>query len=110
MLPLEMSKPGKFRIPSSGTSGLHADAIVERVRRGAATSAERLSVAALDEMPDEDGPDAVRATCPRPCSGTQSAHRRARRWSSHVGIVEALADEADRGRGGETMHRPAAGR
>ena len=38
--------------------------IVERVRRGVATPAERLAVAALDEMPDEDDPAAVRAWAP----------------------------------------------
>ena len=35
--------------------------IAERVGRGIATPAEHLTVAALDEMPDEDDPDAVRA-------------------------------------------------
>ena len=36
----------------------------ERVRRGIATPPERLAVAALDEMPDEDDPAAVRAWAP----------------------------------------------
>ena len=35
--------------------------IAERTRRGVATPAERLAVAALDEMPDEDDDAAVRA-------------------------------------------------
>ena len=38
--------------------------IAERVGRGIATSAERLAVAALDEMPDEDDDAAVRARPP----------------------------------------------
>ncbi len=38
--------------------------IAGRVGRGIATPAERLAVAALDEMPDEDDPDAVRAWAP----------------------------------------------
>jgi hypothetical protein len=38
--------------------------IAERVRRGIATPPERLAVAALDEMPDEDDPAAVRAWAP----------------------------------------------
>ena len=68
------------------------DVIAERVRGGGATAAERLTVAARDEMPDEDGPDAVRGGRPRLRS-----------------VVEALADETNRARG-ETMHRTAAGR
>ena len=38
--------------------------ITERVHRGVATPPERLAVAALDEMPDEDDPAAVRAWAP----------------------------------------------
>ena len=38
--------------------------ITERVRRGDATPAEQLAVAVLDEMSDEDDPDAVRAWAP----------------------------------------------
>ena len=38
--------------------------IAERVRRGIATPPERRAVAALDEMPDEDDPAAVRAWAP----------------------------------------------
>lgn len=67
------------------------DVIAERVRGGGATSAERLTVAARDDMPDEDAPDAVRGGRPRLRS-----------------VVEALADEADRARGA-TMHRTTAG-
>ena len=53
----------------AGRSGRHASMKVlsmfnhERVDRGIATPAERLAVAALDEMPDEDD-DAVRAWAP----------------------------------------------
>ena len=79
--------------------------IAERVGRGIATPAERLAVAALDEMPDEDDDDAVRAWAP------SAAFRDAVRSSVlatlvlYAGIVETLADEADRdGGGGETMH------
>ena len=79
--------------------------IAERVGRGIATPAERLAVAALDEMPDEDDDDAVRAWAP------SAAFRDAVRSSVlvtlalYAGIVETLADEAGRdGGGGETMH------
>ena len=71
---------------------------------GVATPPERLAVAALDEMPDEE--DEVRAWAP------SAAFRDAVRsvvlatLELYVGIVEALADEADRedGDDGETMH------
>ena len=79
--------------------------IAERVGRGIATSAERLAVAALDEIPDEDDDAAVRARAP------SAAFRDAVRSSAlatlalYVGIVETLADEVDRDDGGgETMH------
>ena len=79
--------------------------IAERVGRGIATPDERLAVAALDEMPDEDDDAAVRAWAP------SAAFRDAVRSSAlatlalYVGIVETLADEADRDDGGgETMH------
>ena len=83
--------------------------IAERVHRGVATPPERLAVAALDEMPDEEDPAAVRAWAP------SAAFRDAVRsvvlatLAQYVGIVEALADEADRqdgddGNDGETMH------
>ena len=78
--------------------------IAERVRRGVATPAEHLAVVVIDEMPDEDDPDAVRAWAP------SAAFREAVRsvalttLALYVGIVETLADEADRDGGGETMH------
>ena len=79
--------------------------IAERVGRGIATPDERLAVAALDEMPDEDDDAAVRAWAP------SAAFRDAVRSSTlatlalYVGIVETLADEVDRDDGGgETMH------
>ena len=80
--------------------------IAGRVGRGIATPAERLAVAALDEMPDEDDEDAVRAWAP------SAAFRDAVRSSVLAtlalyagGIVETLADRADRDDGGgETMH------
>ena len=80
--------------------------IAERVRRGIATPPERLAVAALDEMPDEDDPAAVRAWAP------SAAFRDAVRsvvlatLAQYLGIIETLADEADRKDvdNGETMH------
>ena len=81
--------------------------IAERVHRGVASPPERLAVAALDEMPDEDDPAAVRAWAP------SAAFRDAVRsvvlatLALYLGIVESLADEADRedaDDGGETMH------
>ena len=79
--------------------------IAERVGRGIATPAECLTVAAIDEMPDEDDPDAVRAWAP------SAAFRDAVRSAAfatlvlYAGIVETLADEADRDDGGgETTH------
>ena len=78
--------------------------IAERTRSGVATPAERLAVAALDEMPDEDDDAAVRAWAP------SAAFRDAVRSSAlatlalYVGIVEALPDEAGRDGCGETMH------
>ena len=75
--------------------------IAERVGRGIATPTERLTVAALDEMPDEDDPEAWVPS---------AAFRDAVRSSAlatlalYVGIVETLADKADRDDGGETMH------
>ena len=77
--------------------------IAGRVGRGIATPAERLAGAALDEMPDEDDDDAVRAWAP------SAAFRDAVRSSVlatlalYAGIVETLADDRDGG-GGETMH------
>ena len=70
--------------------------IAERVHRGVASPPERLAVAALDEMPDEDDPAAVRAWAP------SAAFRDAVRsvvlatLALYLGIVESLADEADR--------------
>ena len=74
------STPTSSTTPSSRPLALAARAVIaERVRRGIATPDERLVVAALDEMPDENDPAAVRA------------------WTLelYVGIVEALADQAD---------------
>lgn len=92
---LETFDPDQFHDPEFRNPVRTARAVIaERVRRGIATPAERLVIAALDEMPDEEHPDAVRAWAP---SVPRSAMR--------CGIVEALADEADRdGGGGETMH------
>ena len=90
--------------PEFRTLVLAARAVIaERVHRGVATPPERLVVAAVDEMPDEDDPAEVRAWAP------PAAFRDAVRsvvlatLELYVGIVEALADEADR-EDGETMH------
>ena len=102
-----MFDPDQFHDPEFRTLVRAARAVIaERVRRGAATPPERLAVAALDEMPDEEDPAAVRAWAP------SAAFREAVRsvvlatLAHYVGIVEALADDDDRddGDGGETMH------
>ena len=98
----------QFHDPEFRTLVRAARAVIgERVRHGLATPPERLAVAALDEMPDEDDPAAVRAWAP------SAAFREAVRsvvlatLAQYVGIVEALADDADRDGGddgGESMH------
>ncbi len=97
----------RFHDPEFRTLVRAARAVItERVHRGVAMPPDRLAVAALDEMPDEDDPAAVRAWAP------SAAFRDAVRsvvlatLEQYVGIVEALADEADRedGDDGETMH------
>ena len=101
-----MFNPEQLHDPEFQTRVRAARAVIaERVGRGIATSAERLAVAALDEMPDEDDDAAVRAWAP------SAAFRDAVRSSAlatlalYVGIVETLADEVDRDDGGgETMH------
>ena len=80
--------------------------ITERVRRGVATPSERLTVVVLDEMRVEEDPAAVTAWVP------SAAFRDAVRSvvvvtvKHYIGIVEALADEADRedDDNGEAMH------
>ena len=60
-----MFDPGQFHDPEFRTLVLAARAVIaERVHRGGATPPERLAGAALDEMPDEDDPAAVRAWAP----------------------------------------------
>ena len=104
-----MFDPEQLHDPEFRTRVQAARALIaERVRRGVATTAEHLAVVVLDEMPDEDDPDAVRAWAP------SAAFREAVRSAAlatlalYVGIVETLADadEADRDDGddGETMH------
>ena len=79
--------------------------IAERVGRGIATPAERLTVAALDEMPDEDDPHAVRAWAPSAAFRDAVRSAALATLALYVGIVETLADKADRDDGGgETMH------
>ena len=79
----------------------------ERVDRGIATPAERLAVAALDEMPDEDD-DAVRAWAPSAAfrdAGTLIGTRDAgalRTTSASSRRSPTKPTENDGG--GETMH------
>ena len=54
--------------------------IAERVHRGGASPPERLAVAALDEMPDEDDPPRCGPGRPRPRSGMRFAPWCSRRW------------------------------
>ena len=101
----------QFHDPEFRTLVLAARAVIaERVHRGVATPPERLAVAALDEMPDEEDPAAVRAWAP------SAAFRDAVRsvvlatLEQYVGIVEVLADEADREDGDDDGELPARGR
>ena len=103
-----MLDPDQFHDPEFQTLALAARAVIaERVRRGIATPDERLVVAVLNEMPDENDPAAVRAWAP------SAAFRDAVRsvvlatLALYLGIVESLSDDADRedaDDGGETMH------
>ena len=103
-----MFDPDQFHDPEFRSLVRATRAVVaERVHCGVASPPERLAVAALDEMPDEDDPAAVRAWAP------STAFRDAVRsvvlatLALYLGIVESLADEADRedaDDGGETMH------
>ena len=80
--------------------------IEERCARGAASPAEQLAVVALAEQPDEGDEAAVRAW--QPTSQFRAAVRMVvtATLAHYVGVVEALADEADRDDDGvgETMH------
>ena len=69
-----------------------------------ATPAEHLAV--LDEMHDEDDPYAVRAWAPSAAFREAVCSVGFATLALYVGIVETLADEADRDNGaaGETMH------
>ena len=77
--------------------------IAERVRHGVATPVEHLTVAVLDEMPDEDDLDAVRAWTPSAAFRDAVRSAALATLALYAGIVETLADEADRD-DGETMH------
>ena len=80
--------------------------IAERVRRGVATPAEQLAVVVLEEMPDEDDPAAVSAWMPSAAFRDAVRSAALATLALYVGIVETLADDADRGDDGEgeTMH------
>ena len=73
--------------------------IAERVRRGIATPPERLAVAALDEMPDEDDPTAVRAWAP------SAAFRDAVRSVVLATLAQYLGHHRDTGRRGRPRGR-----
>ena len=80
------------------------DARSDTLRRP--TPAEHLTVAGLDEMHDEDNPYAVRAWAPSAAFREAICSAAFANLALYVGIVETLADEADRDNGaaGETMH------
>ena len=60
-----MFDPEQLHDPEFRTRVQAARALIaERVRRGTPTPAEHLAGAVLDEMPDEDDPDAVQAWAP----------------------------------------------
>ena len=65
-----MFDPDQFHDPEFRTLVRAARAVIaERVHRGVATPPERLAVAALDEVPDEEDPAAVRAWTPVAADG-----------------------------------------
>ena len=70
--------------------------IEERCARGVASPAEQLAVVALAEQPDEADEAAVRAW--QPTAQFRAAVRMVvtATLAHYVGVVEALADEADR--------------
>ena len=76
----------------------------ERCARGIASPAERLAVVALAEQPDEGGAAAVRAW--QPTAAFRAAVREVvtSTLAYYVGVVEALADDADGDDTGETRH------
>ena len=80
--------------------------IEERCARGVASPAEQFTVVALAEQPDEGDEAAVRAW--QPTSQFRAAVRlvATATLAHYVGVVEALADEADRDDDGadETLH------
>ena len=74
-----MFDPDQFHDPEFRTLVRAARAVIaERVRCGVATPPERLAVAALDEMPDEEDLAAVRAWA-EPRRITLAAEDRSRR-------------------------------
>ena len=72
-----MFNPEQLNDPEFQTRVQAARALIaEHVRRGVATPAEQMAVAVLDEMPDEDDPDAVRAWAHRRDARRRSRPRR----------------------------------
>ena len=76
----------------------------ERCARGVASPAETLAVVVLAEQPDEGDVAAVRAW--QPTAEFRAAVRRVvtSTLAYYVGVVEALADDADGDDASETMH------
>ena len=71
-----MFDPDRFHDPEFRTLVRAARAVLaERVHRGVATPPDRLAVAALDEMPDEEDPAAMRAWAPSAASPTKPTAR-----------------------------------
>ena len=76
----------------------------ERCARGVASPAETLAVVAFAEQPDEGDAAAVRAW--QPTAEFRAAVRMVvtSTLAYYVGVVEALADEAEGDDASETMH------
>ena len=96
------STPTSSKTPSSGPA---CEQPARSSPSASATPAEHLAVVVLEEMPDEDDPDAVRAWAPSAAFRDAVRSVALATLALYVGIVETLADEADRDDGdGETMH------
>ena len=90
-----MFDPEQLHDPEFRTRVQAARALIaERVRRGVATPAEHLAVAVLDEMPDEDDPDAVRAWAPSTTFREAVRSAALATLALYVGIVETLAERS----------------
>ena len=97
-----MFDPDQLHDPEFRTRVRAARALIA-VRRGVATPAEHLAVAVLVGHLVEDDPDAVRAWAPSPAFRDAVRSAALATLALYVGIVETLADDADRD-DGDTMH------